>query len=215
MSGERVTPNLTQIEAEARASSIKTGLNYKIFIDFREGESYSGLIRIEFKLFNTDNVFVDYCGDAVELITLNGKEIDPASVYEIPKGRITLPKEELCVEGINTLHIKFSNRYYTDGNGIQTYTDVDGSQYLYTQSEAYWGNRVMPLFDQPDLKAKYVLHAATPVAWKVLSSAECEYTETWSQFVAGDYGSDYYRLIRSHFAKSVPEEHLYWQFSTT
>lgn len=144
MSGERPSAILTQEEAENRALSIKTNLVYRIFVDFRKGESYSGLVRIEFRLNNKDHVFVDYTGDKVDALILNGNSAEDLTVE---KGRIHLNKEHLKTEGLNILYIKFSNRYWNDGNGVQTYTDVDGSQYLYTQSEPYWGNRVMPLFD--------------------------------------------------------------------
>lgn len=210
MSGERPSAILTQAEAEARAVSMKSNLTYKIFVDFRKGEHYSGLVRIEFRLNDKDNVFVDYTGDKVDLILLNGHIDEPKAT----KGRIDLNKDFLNVEGLNILYIKFSNRYWNDGNGVQTYTDVDGSQYLYTQSEPYWGNRVMPLFDQPDLKAKYILHAASPADWKVITSVACEYTSNWSDFLAGGYGSDYYRLIREHFT-DVPVDHVWWQFGST
>jgi aminopeptidase N len=210
MSGERPSAILTQVEAEARAASMQSNLTYKIFVDFRKGEHYSGLVRIEFRLFNKDNVFVDYTGDNVDLILLNGKVDEPKAV----NGRISLNKDFLNVEGLNILYIKFSNRYWTDGNGVQTYTDVDGSQYLYTQSEPYWGNRVMPLFDQPDLKAKYILHAASPNDWKVITSVACEYTQTWADFVNQGYGSEYYKLIREHFPE-VPVDHTWWQFGST
>lgn len=162
MSGERVTPKLTEVESKARSASIQSGLHYKIFVDFREGEAYSGLVRIEFRLNSSENVFLDFCGDSIQSILLNGTEEDVSVLYDVPKGRISLPSESLKTGQLNIIHIKYSNRYYTDGNGIQTYADVDGSQYLYTQSEAYWGNRVMPLFDQPDLKASYKLHAVAP-----------------------------------------------------
>lgn len=210
MSGERPAPILTQEQAEARSASVKTNLVYRIFIDFRQGENYSGLVRIEFRINNKDNVFVDYSGDSVDTVILNGHH-DEAKAEN---GRINLNPEFLNTDGINILHIKFSNRYYNDGNGIQTYTDVDNSQYLYTQSEPFWGNRVMPLFDQPDLKAQYILHAASPADWKVITSVPCEYTSTWSEFVTGGYGSDYYRLLREHF-KEIPENHLWWQFGST
>ena len=114
MSGERPSAILTQEEAEARAVSIKSNLTYKIFVDFRKGEHYSGLVRIEFRLNNKDTVFVDYTGDNVDAVILNG-HIDKA---EAVKGRITLNKDFLNVEGLNILYIKFSNRYWTDGNGV-------------------------------------------------------------------------------------------------
>lgn len=97
MSGERVTPKLTQIESEARAASIVSGLHYKIFVDFREGEAYSGLVRIEFRLKSTEKVFLDFCGDSIETILLNGKQEEVSALYDIPKGRITLPSASLNV----------------------------------------------------------------------------------------------------------------------
>lgn len=210
MSGERPSAILTQVEAEARALSVQSNLVYKIFIDFRKGEHYSGLVRIEFRLNNKDAVFVDYTGDNVDLVLLNGQ----VGEAKAEKGRINLNKDHLTLTGINVLQIKFSNRYWTDGNGVQTYTDVDGSQYLYTQSEPYWGNRVMPLFDQPDLKAKYILHSAGPADWKVITSVACEYTSTWGEFKNAGYGSDYYRLLRQHFA-DIPEDFTWAQFGST
>lgn len=211
MSGIRPAPVLTEEQAKSRAESIHTNLLYRIFIDFRKGESYSGLVRIEFRLKNTDNVFLDFSGDKVTKVTLNGHD----GAVETTDGRLDLNKEHLSQPGkLNILHVKFENRYYTDGNGLHTYTDVDGSQYLYTQSEPYWGNRVFPMFDQPDLKAQYILLASSPEDWMVLTSVSCKYSSTWKQFVDGGYGSDYYRLVREEFSE-VPENHIWWEFNST
>ena len=68
----------------------------------------------------------------------------------------------------------------------------------------------MPLFDQPDLKASYKLHAVAPQSWKIITSTEVEYTSAWKDFVDGGYGSDYYRLLRTNFSASVPESNCYW-----
>lgn len=208
MSGVRPTPILTEEEASLRSASVESGLLYRIFINFQKGESYNGLVRIEFRLKNADNVFIDFAGDSVSSVNLNGQE----GPTETKDGRLNLNKEHLNAPGkLNILHIKFANRYYTDGCGIHTYSDVDGSQYLYTQSEPYWGNRIFPMLDQPDLKAEYILHAAAPSEWMVLASVPCKDSCTWQSFVDGQYGSDYYRLLRTEFAE-IPTECNWWQF---
>lgn len=209
--GERDTPVLTEEEATARAASIHSDIHYKIFMDFRKGKRYTGFVRIEFRIKNTDTIFLDYGGDKIDSIVLNGVE----QIFKFEKARITLVKENLDLSGLNILNIKFRNRYFNDGNGIHTFTDVDDSQYLYTQSEPFWGNRVLPLFDQPDLKATYQLHATAPEDWKVITSVQENYTVPWNQFKNDEYGSDFYREIRALFGENIPNEHNYWQFGKT
>ena len=53
-----------------------------------------------------------------------------------------------------------------------SFIDVDGKQYLYTQFEPYYANRVFPLFDQPDLKATMRLSVLSPSDWKKVLSNE-------------------------------------------
>jgi aminopeptidase N len=77
---------------------------------------------------------------------------------------------------LHTVEIYFENDYYNDGNGIHSYTESDGKQYLYTQNEPAWANRIFPLFDQPDLKAPYSLTVTAPSDWTVIST--CPATTT-------------------------------------
>ena len=65
--------------------------------------------------------------------------------------------------------VHFYNLYSDDGNGLVTYTDSEKQQYLYTQTEPYSGNRVCPLFDQPDLKATFELFAAGDKDWLIVT----------------------------------------------
>lgn len=59
-----------------------------------------------------------------------------------------------------------------DGSGCVSFTDVDQKQYLYTQFEPFFANRVFPLFDQPDLKAKMKLAVSYPQSWETAISNE-------------------------------------------
>jgi aminopeptidase N len=63
---------------------------------------------------------------------------------------------------------------------------VDKKQYLYTQFESYFANRVLAQFDQPDLKAKMRLNIICPKIWKVLSN---EYAHLEEDFNAEKYVS--------------------------
>lgn len=47
----------------------------------------------------------------------------------------------------------------------------DSEQYLYTQFEAFHCNKVFPVFDQPDLKAKMTLVVTCPSDWKAVSNS--------------------------------------------
>jgi len=65
----------------------------------------------------------------------------------------------------------FFNKYRTDGMGLHTFLDKeDQKQYLYTQFEPQKANYVFPNFDQPDLKATWLLKAIVPQDWTLISS---------------------------------------------
>ena len=73
-------------------------------------------------------------------------------------------------EGENHIAIQYRNLYDNDGSGCCSFIDVDKKQYLYTQFEPYYANRVFAQFDQPDLKAQMRLNIVYPKIWKVLSN---------------------------------------------
>lgn len=63
------------------------------------------------------------------------------------------------------------NKYKKDGCGIHSFTDAaDNTQYLYTQFEADYCHWVFPVFDQPDIKAKWTFSAVVPEDWTVISN---------------------------------------------
>lgn len=50
-----------------------------------------------------------------------------------------------------------------------SFVDAD-EQFLFTDFEPYYANRVFPCFDQPNIKATMRLAVVTPTKWKVLSN---------------------------------------------
>lgn len=87
-------------------------------------------------------------------------------------------------EGDNKVAIQYRNKYDNDGSGCCSFIDVDEKQYLYTQFESYFANRVLANFDQPDLKAKMRLNLICPTVWKVLSN---EYAIVEEEFNSEKY----------------------------
>jgi len=75
-------------------------------------------------------------------------------------------------EGENIIGIHYSCSYNNDGSGCVSFIDVDSKQYIYTQFESYYANRVIPCFDQPNLKAKMRLGVISPADWKKVLSNE-------------------------------------------
>ncbi len=84
-------------------------------------------------------------------------------------GSILVDPSKLKV-GHNTIGVQYSNSYNNDGSGCVSFVDVDTKQYIYTQFEPYYANRVFACFDQPDLKAKMRLYLISPSEWKILSN---------------------------------------------
>lgn len=74
--------------------------------------------------------------------------------------------------GHNSVGVHYSSKYNNDGSGCVSFVDVDGKQYIYTQFEPYYANRVFVNFDQPDLKAKMRLSVISPSEWKKVLSNE-------------------------------------------
>ena len=147
----RQVSEITHQEAIDRFSSIKTGIDYKFFFHLALGDSYSGIAHISFQLHNTNFVYLDFCGNKVTKIKVNGESQDLSTEEAYSKvhrdGRIYFPEGSIRDDIHNMVEIEFDNNYYTDTRGIHKYIDVDGSQFLQTSTEPYWGNRFVPYFD--------------------------------------------------------------------
>lgn len=115
-----------------------------------------------------DDTFLDYAGEIVHWIKINGKKVEDHNPFANDKINI---KKELLVKGVNTVEIKFESRYVRDCEGIHYYKDTaDDEEYLYSQFEAASAHKAFPCFDQPNLKAPYTFLAIVPKSWIVLST---------------------------------------------
>ena len=161
MAGE----NLTREEAAARADLL-TVSRYDVALDVtRDAATFPTRSVIRMTAARPgESTFVDFLGASVESITVNGRSLDPATHYD--GARITLP--ELAAE--NEVVIEATGRFMNTGEGLHRFVDpVDEQVYLYTQFEVADARRMFPVFDQPDLKARFAFTVTAPAHWQIVS----------------------------------------------
>src|SRR5699024_7881904 len=121
---------------------------------------------IRFTATAGSTTFVDFIGESVDAVELNGSPLDPADV--VGDHRVHL--EDLAED--NTVTIRATGTYMNTGEGLHRFVDpVDGEVYLYTQFEVPDSRRMYPVFEQPDLKASFTLTVTAPAHWQVIANS--------------------------------------------
>jgi aminopeptidase N len=157
---------LTQSEAEARVARI-SDVAYTLALDLRRGApTYRGDVTVRFADSGSGDTFLDFKGKTIERFELNGQTLEPRwDGYHL-----TLPGDALAPR--NEARIVYENDYDHTGDGFHQFIDPeDGEEYLYTFFEPYYGHRLFPCFDQPDIKATYALTITAPREWTVLANS--------------------------------------------
>jgi aminopeptidase N len=214
----RQISELTHQEAIDRFASIKSGIDYKFFFHLAKGDSYSGIAHISFQLHNTDNVFLDFCGNKITSIKINGANQDLEGDENYAKihrdGRIYFPEGSLRADIQNLVEINFENNYYTDTRGIHSYVDVDGQQYLQTSTEPYWGNRFVPYFDQPDLKGRFTLKTLVSNDWEVITSVNSNIRTQFDQYLQNPASNGLFdnAILQAYASIENKSELTFWGF---
>ncbi|MFE7664990.1 aminopeptidase N [Streptomyces celluloflavus] len=168
--------NLSRDEARERGRLLSVD-GYDVALDVRSavarGEA-AGTFRsrttIRFRCAEPGaTTFADLLAPAVTAVTLNGRELDPGTVFD--GSRIAL--DELAAD--NTLVVDAQCAYSRTGEGLHRFVDPeDGEVYLYTQYEPADARRVFANFEQPDLKAPFTFEVTAPEGWTVLSNGAQE-----------------------------------------
>ncbi|HHU10728.1 MAG TPA: aminopeptidase N [Intrasporangiaceae bacterium] len=158
--------NLTRDEATTR-SALVTVDTYDVELDLTTDErTFATTSTITFTATDGAETFVDFVGESVEEIILNGESLDPATQFA--DSRIALPglREQ------NTVTIRATGRYTNTGEGLHRFVDpVDQEVYLYSQFEVPDSRRMYPVFEQPDLKATFRFTVTAPAHWQVVSNS--------------------------------------------
>ncbi|GAA3371613.1 aminopeptidase N [Streptomyces sannanensis] len=163
--------NLSRDEARERAALLSVD-GYEVSLDVRsavgdvpEGKphTFRSLTTIRFRCARPGaSTFADLVAPSVTAVTLNGRELDPAAVFD--GTRIAL--DDLAAE--NVLVVDAQCAYSRTGEGLHRFADPeDGEIYLYTQYEPADARRVYANFEQPDLKGRYRFEVTAPEGWTV------------------------------------------------
>jgi aminopeptidase N len=99
-------------------------------------------------------------------VSLNGKSVAPEELNQ------HLIFRDGVKEGENVVKLSFESPILKSGSAITRYIDsVDGSEYIYSLFVPSDASTAFPVFDQPDLKAKFTLSAVRSSEWIAVSNA--------------------------------------------
>ncbi len=160
---------LTYEDAKQRAESLAQ-IHYKVALNLSADKTeYDGEVDIDVFVKKNENIFLDFSTDQSKIIklTINNK---PSS-YRFEDKKIYIPAENLKVNSKNSIHIQFSRSFSKQGKGFHRFVDPEDKEvYIYSNLEPYFANEILPLFDQPDLKASYTLSVKAPKHWELITN---------------------------------------------
>jgi aminopeptidase N len=166
--------NLTRDEAHERAGLIAVD-GYEVELDVRSAldpaeTAFRSVTTIRFRCTRPgESTFADLLAPSVTTVVLNGRELDPAEVFDGTRIRLDGLAET------NELTVDAACAYSRTGEGLHRFFDPeDGEVYLYTQYEPADSRRVFANFEQPDLKAPFSLTVTAPAHWTVLGNGARE-----------------------------------------
>ena len=196
--------NLTREEAGARSAAISVS-HYEVHADLsqaaaEDAASYPVDTRIELTYTPTDDdaaVFLDYIGERVDSLSINGE----ARSLDTHVGSARILLSGLSA-GENHVEIRSHSAFSRSGEGMHRFVDPsDRHVYLYTQYEPADCRRVFPVFEQPDIKARFRFAITGPVTWQLRSNSPEVSRDTVSGQAAGLEGVG---LVKVHFAETGP-----------
>jgi aminopeptidase N len=158
--------NLTRLEAIERADIITTH-SYVVALDLTGSDTtFRSYTTLAFAATPGASTFVDALTATVKSVTLNGVELDPASVSD----GVRIQLDNLATD--NVLVVDAEMFYTNSGEGLHRFLDpADGKSYVYSQFEVPDSRRVFPVFEQPDLKATFDFTVTAPSDWVVVSNS--------------------------------------------
>jgi len=145
--------NLTRDEARTRAGVV-SDVSYTIELDLTAAPSgaptFPSVTTVTFAAEAGASTFADLIADKIREVTLNGRALDPDTVYDGARIQLDGLAER------NELRVVADCLYSRTGEGLHRSVDpADKETYLYTQFEVPDARRVFTTFEQPDLKAPF------------------------------------------------------------
>ena len=159
---------LTQDDAWKRSQRVSE-VELELALRFRAGaESFRGEARLSFNLSaERGDLRLDLKCERLERLLVNGRPVEARAREPFC---VMLPAHALR-EGANLVELTYEAAYDRSGNGMHHFLDpVDGREYLYSNFEPFSAHRVLPCFDQPDLKIVMRLTVTSPVEWLAVTN---------------------------------------------
>ncbi|MGZ5417069.1 MAG: aminopeptidase N [Nocardioides sp.] len=205
--------NLTRDEARARAALLDVD-SYAVDLDLTTGstQTFRSVTTLRFRCSEPGaETFADLVGADIHGLTLNGKALDPSTVYADSRLRLT----DLASD--NELRVVADMLYSHTGEGLHRFVDpADDRVYLYSQCEVPDARRIFATFEQPDLKSVFTFTIKAPSHWKVVSNAPTPtpvdggdgtavwsfpQTERMSTYITAVVAGEYHEVLDTYVGK--------------
>lgn len=160
--------DLSQEMAQFRRAQIKS-VSYDLAFTLREhADNFEGLAKIHVELNDTRSpLSIDLKAQKLKEVSVNGKVIH--TIVE-RNGSFDIPADQLTSTTLEIL-VSYTGAYSGTGEGFCYFVDpADQKEYLYTNSEPYGAHKVIPCFDQPDLKAPFTMTVEAPDDWVLIGN---------------------------------------------
>ncbi|WP_052460927.1 aminopeptidase N [Microbacterium gorillae] len=165
--------SLTLQEARVRADLIRE-VDTVVHLDLRPEDRFVLDATVTFACSSPGaSSFLELTGAEDVEITTSG---DTTATYD--GARIALT--DLAAQ--NSVTVRATMPYVTDGDGMTVVTDpADGERYVSAYTAMDVAQKVIPCFDQPDLKSSFTVSVTAPSHWTVLANGRLDRREgdTW------------------------------------
>ena len=164
-------PGIAHDLAQARAAAI-ADLHYRLaFALDAPVARVRGRVEMTFVLREPPGeapLVLDFGGEDPADLRVNGADVPVATVAD----HLLLPAAALRA-GANTVAMTFASPVTATGTPLCVYRDpADGKEYCYTLLVPADAHRLFPCFDQPDLKARFLLQLDLPAEWTAIGNGE-------------------------------------------
>src|SRR5688572_3636179 len=160
-------PGVSLELARHRAATL-SGVRYTLELDVRAADRADGAVTISLvRAASAGDLVLDFRGKAVGDVVVNDTRVTDARWAD---DHIVIAASRLKT-GVNTVRIAFTAPIAPAGAAIISYDDAsDRARYLYTLLVPSDAQLLFPVFDQPDIKARFTWRVVAPRDWTVLTN---------------------------------------------
>jgi aminopeptidase N len=134
-------------------------VRYRLHLNLTGGSGeYQAKLDVNFAsnasaLQGVSKFFLDFVGKEITSLKFNNQELSAGPLAWWSSNRLHFSPSLLASE--NHISVEYTNEYNHDGEGFHQFVDPeDKEEYLYTNFEPFEAHRLLPCFDQPDIKAR-------------------------------------------------------------